>query len=58
VCSNLNHHGVQHLTEVIETLEAHPGYTYGHVPFVMDRKDWEHAGNQLLKLLERKETEG
>ncbi len=54
VCSNIDHHFAEYVKEVIEVLETyHPTH---RIPFVMDRKDWERATEELKKLITKKEA--
>jgi len=55
VCSDLDHHGVIHLVEVIKALQEHPNNMFGKIPFIMDRKNWNLSLNNLQFLLKQKE---
>lgn len=52
ICSDINHHWCAYTKDVIETL----GYYSGkQVPFIMDKKDWKRAGEELLKIIPKGE---
>lgn len=49
VCSDVDHHFAHYLEVVISVLgDFHPR---GRIPFIMDRKDWDRAAEQLRKLI-------
>jgi CheY-like chemotaxis protein len=53
VCSDVDHHFCSYAKNVIDVLADHRNYTHGNIPFVMDRKDWKKAGEELKKLIEK-----
>lgn len=56
VCSNIDHHFAEYVKKVISVFELY--HPLKHIPFVMDRKDWKQAAEELRKLLDYKgETE-
>jgi len=50
VCSDTDHHDVNYLKDVFPILgSAHPR---GKIPVILDKKDWDKAVAELLKMLE------
>lgn len=52
VCSNIDHHFAEYVKEVIDVLETY--HPTGRIPFVMDRKDWKQAIQELKKIIAKK----
>ncbi len=51
VCSNVNHHFCEYVKIVIDILEKH--HPLKRIPFIMDRKDWNEAAEELKKTIEK-----
>lgn len=52
VCSDINHHFAEYVNKVISVFELY--HPLKRIPFVMDRKDWKRATEELKNLLDQK----
>lgn len=52
VCSDINHHFAAYLAQVVRNLEKITGRV---IPFTMDRKNWQMALEELVKIMSQGE---
>lgn len=58
MCSNIDHHYARYATGVVRALQTHQAYaSIGRIPFIMDSKNWQRAGEELGSLIRESKKE-
>ncbi len=55
VCSSIDFNGAADFILMIEDIVKNRNYFFTKIPFIMDSKDWQKAGEELNRMIKEKE---